>query len=117
VSRPGERIPEGEQAPGPTVRVGSGDMPKLPQPKWRDPIVYDVFDPDGRYLGRVPAPPKTSFKTMRGDHVWAVRRDSLDVEQVVRFRVVPGFGEQRVDVAALTGADRRVMRLGLAPVR
>jgi hypothetical protein len=89
----------------------------MPQPKWRDPIVYDVFDPSGRYLGRVPAPPKTRFQTMRGDHIWAVRRDSLDVEQVVRFRVVPGFGEQKMDVGALSGTDRRVMSLGSAPVR
>ena len=117
VSRPGERLPEGEQPSGPTVRAGTGDFPKPPPQKWRDPIVYDVFDPSGEYLGRVPAPPKTSFRTMRGDHIWAVRRDSLDVEQVVRLRVVPGFGEQKIDVGALGGADRRLMSLGSAPER
>jgi hypothetical protein len=94
----GERVPASEQAPaGPTARIGPDDGPKMPEVRWRDPIVFDVFDPSGRYLGRVAAPPKTSFRTMRGDFIWAVRRDSLDVEQVVRFRVVPGFGEQKVD--------------------
>ena len=115
VSQPGERIPAGELPPGPTVRVG--EVPPIPPAKWRDPLVYDVFDPSGRYLGRVAAPPKTTFRTMRGDHVWAVRRDSLDVEQVVRFRVVPGFGEQNVDVGALTGAGQPLTTLGLAPER
>lgn len=89
VAQPGERIPDDELPPAPSVAVG--DRPRMPPQRWRDPIVYDVFEPDGRYLGRVPAPPRTSFRTMRGDHIWGVQRDSLDVEQVVRFRVVPGF--------------------------
>ena len=95
VAQPGQRIPDDELPPPPSVRVGTGDMPRMPAPKWRDPVVYDVFEPSGRYLGRVPAPPKTTFRTMRGDHIWAVQRDSLDVEQVVRFRVTPGFGNPR----------------------
>jgi hypothetical protein len=54
---------------------------------------------------------------MRGDHIWAVRRDSLDIEQVVRFRVVPGFGVQKVDAAVAPVADRAVRLLGWARVR
>jgi hypothetical protein len=97
VAQPGQRVPEGELPPPPQVRVGDVNAVKMPPVRWRDPSVYDVFDPTGYYLGRVAAPPKTTFRTMRGDQVWAVRRDSLDVEQVVRFRVVPGFKEQKVD--------------------
>ena len=93
VARPGERVPEGERAPPPSVQVGEVTRP--PEPKWRQPLVYDVFDPNGQFLGRVAAPAKTSFRAMRGDHVWAVRRDSLDVEQVVRYRLTPGLGRRR----------------------
>ena len=58
-----------------------------------------VFEPSGRYLGRVAAPARATVKSMRGDHIWVIERDSLDVQQVIRYRVVPGFGEQRTDAA------------------
>ena len=90
VAAPGELVPEGERAPPPSVQIGQ--VQRAPDPKWRQPLVYDVFDPSGRFVGRVAAPPKTTFRAMRGDRIWAVTRDSLDVEQVVRYRVVPGFG-------------------------
>lgn len=93
VARPGERVPEGETAGPPRVQVG--EVRRVPDPKWRQPLVYDVFEPSGHYLGRVAAPPKATFRAMRGNHVWAVTRDSLDVEQVVRYRLTPGFGQPR----------------------
>jgi len=91
-SQHGERIPAGELAPPPSVQVGAVDPRRPPEPKWREPTVFDVFEPDGRYLGRVAVPQKVNFKAMRGNEVWAVVRDSLDVQQVVRYRIVPGFG-------------------------
>jgi hypothetical protein len=97
VAQPGERIPAEELPPPPTVQVGAVDPRQRPQPKFREPTVYDVFEPSGEYLGRVAAPPKSRVMAMRGDHIWAVVRDSLDVQQVVRFRVVPGFTLQRTD--------------------
>ena len=93
VAAPGERVPEGERAPPPSVQIGA--VQRSPDPKWRQPLVYDVFDPSGRFVGRVAAPPKTRFSAMRGDRIWGVTRDSLDVEQVVRYRVIPGFGDIR----------------------
>jgi hypothetical protein len=61
-----------------------------PQLRLREPIVFDVFEADGRYLGRVNVP--EGFVTapepiMRGDRVWAVMRDELDVPTIVRFRL------------------------------
>ena len=60
---------------------------------WRSPLRYDVFEPDGTYLGTV-APPEGFSRTPRpvfdGDHVWAVARDELGVERVVRYRIVVG---------------------------
>lgn len=85
VSTPGERIPKDQIA-------GSDDEGPNPRPatRWREPAAYDVFEPNGTYLGRV----ETSAEFARwnqpvfdGDRVWAVVRDELDVQYVVRFRV------------------------------
>ena len=60
---------------------------------WEEPVRYDVFEPDGTYLGVV-APPD-GFSTFvapvfDGDHVWAVTRDELGVQRVVRYRIEVG---------------------------
>ena len=57
---------------------------------WREPIVFDVFEPDGRYLGQVSAPP--GFRTqplpsIRGNTVWAAVSDRGGVPDVVRFEI------------------------------
>ncbi len=57
---------------------------------WWEPIVFDVFEPDGRYLGRVSAPP--GFRTqplpsIRGNTVWAAVREGGGVPDVVRFEI------------------------------
>ena len=86
LSRAGEEIPVDERA---EPRVVNGVT--LPVRTWREPSAYDVFAADGRYLGRVPMPPRSTWRAARGNLVWAVTRDSLDVEQITRFRVTPGF--------------------------
>jgi len=63
-----------------------------PQTRFRERIVYDVFEPDGRYLGPVRTPEE--FRTspepvIRGDLVWDVTRDEADVQRVVRYRITP----------------------------
>jgi len=62
-----------------------------PQLRFRAPPAFDVFSPEGEYLGHV-KPPR-SFRTspepiVRGDTVWAVTRDELGVARIVRFRMV-----------------------------
>ena len=63
---------------------------------WREATRYDVFEPDGTYLGVVAPPdgfvPSPDPVFVR-DHVWAVTRDELGVERVVRYRIVVGDGE------------------------
>lgn len=57
---------------------------------WRTPIRYDVFESDGTYLGMVAPPDGFSASpepVFDGDHVWAVTRDELGVERVVRYRI------------------------------
>ena len=60
---------------------------------WEEDTRYDVFEPDGTYLGVVVAPEEfTSFPApvFDGDHVWAVTEDEQGVERVVRYRIRTG---------------------------
>ncbi|HSA56710.1 MAG TPA: 6-bladed beta-propeller [Gemmatimonadaceae bacterium] len=81
VATPSERIPEAElDAPrekGPPVR------------HFRSPVVWEVFAPSGRFLGRIPFPPRTTLMEADGDIVWALGRDENDLPALVRFRVDP----------------------------
>jgi hypothetical protein len=85
VSQPSERVANVTTTPP------APDQPPPPKWRWRSPVIYDVFEPDGRYLGHVRMPPRTTLRAMQGDRVWAVVRDSLDVEYVTRFRIEPPF--------------------------
>lgn len=58
-----------------------------PVERWIEPVVYDVFEVDGRYLGSVHLPDETELMYMRGDQVWAVQRDENEVPYVVRYRI------------------------------
>jgi hypothetical protein len=51
---------------------------------------WDVFDPDGRYLGVVTMPPRFTPRTILGGKVYGVWRDDLDVQYVMRLRIVGG---------------------------
>jgi len=60
--------------------------------RFREPVVFDVFEADGRYIGRVNTPDGFSLSPqpiMRGDQVWATIRDELDVTYIVRYRIAP----------------------------
>lgn len=87
-SRPGERIPDEELAELEASRRGDGPS-RIPPRRWRERLAFDVFEPDGRFVGHLLVPRRTSLMHMRADTVWAVERDSLDVPYVVRFRLVP----------------------------
>lgn len=57
---------------------------------WLEPLRYDVFESDGTYLGAAVPPEGFSFSPppVFGDSfVWAVERDDLGVERVVRYRI------------------------------
>lgn len=63
---------------------------QVPTASWIEPVAFDVFEPDGRYLGMVRAPEGFSMNptpVARGDTVWAVVLDELEVPYVVRFRI------------------------------
>jgi len=82
----GEPIPEEEiEEPDP----GSDEGPPA---RWREPVRLDVFEEDGTYLSQLEAPQGFGFyprPAIDGDRVWAVVRDELDVQYLVRLRIVP----------------------------
>lgn len=83
------------QVPQPGVRRDDPDYdPTDPEDlpnEWQEPVVFDVFEEDGRYLGAVRAPegfnPLWPQPLFTRDWVLAVVRDEFDVESVVKFRV------------------------------
>jgi hypothetical protein len=83
VPAPSERIPEAEMTP-------SRD-PKAPVSHFRTPLAYEVFSPDGRFLGRVEFPRRSRFIEADGNLVWALGRDENDLPAVLRFRIAPGL--------------------------
>ncbi|MYA64535.1 MAG: 6-bladed beta-propeller [Gemmatimonadetes bacterium] len=69
--------------------------PRSEHVTWEEPLRYDVFEPDGTYLGTVVPPDGFSpyvNPVFDGDYVWGVTRDELGVERVVRFRIVVDGG-------------------------
>lgn len=60
--------------------------------RWTAPNAFDVFEVDGTYVGRVPVPDEVRLyptPVIRGDTLWAVTRDELDVQRIVRYRLEP----------------------------
>ncbi len=89
VSAPSERIPEDERAePRPTDPDGP---PPPPVTTWREPAWFDVYEGDGTLLGRVVMPPRSTLLGSRGDLVWGVTRDELDVPYLTQWRVTPSL--------------------------
>ncbi len=55
---------------------------------------WDVFDAAGRYLGVVEMPHRFTPRLIRGERIYGVWRDELDVQYVTRLRVI-GIQEYR----------------------
>lgn len=55
-----------------------------------EPIVFDVFLSDGRFLGQIAAPDELQlqpYPVFDRDYVWAVAIDENDVQFIVRYRI------------------------------
>lgn len=89
-------VPEVSQRIGSVSNGGIGTgAPRRPAPVERPtapprPALYDVFEPDGRYLGQVQVPPRVSSVLRQGDRVWAVAFDEDDVPRIKRYRIAWG---------------------------
>jgi hypothetical protein len=60
---------------------------KLPGNHWCESDLYDVFDPDGTYVGMVSPPKDVYLLYASGDVAWGVTRDADDIPSVVRYRI------------------------------
>lgn len=81
VAAPSERVPDAEL-----------DEPRENGPpisRFRSPVVWEVFAPDGTFLGRIPFPPRTTLMEADANTVWALGRDENDLPAIVRFRIDP----------------------------
>jgi hypothetical protein len=89
VRAPGHEVPE-------EVREPAAGEPTPPTP-WREPVVFDVFEPDGTYLGEVRAPDRSRTypaPVLGTEHVWAVVEGELGVQYLARFRIAkPGTAD------------------------
>jgi hypothetical protein len=81
------------ELPGPGKALAAEERRPAARSWVREDVAFDVFESDGRYVGRVETPagflasPRPVF---RGDHVWAVVRDADGVNFVARYRVRSG---------------------------
>jgi hypothetical protein len=82
VSQPGVRSEDPDYDP-----TDPDDLPN----EWDEPVVFDVFEEDGRYLGAVRAPhgfqARWTQPVFTREWVLAIVLDEYDVESVVKFRV------------------------------
>jgi hypothetical protein len=75
-------------------RPPGGARPQTPSPadtraaEPPRPGLYDVFEPNGTFVGQVQVPPRTQLMVRRGDNAWGVVYDDDDVATVKRFRIV-----------------------------
>jgi hypothetical protein len=72
-----------------TVEPPPEETNERPPISWVEPEVYDVFEPDGTYLGEVRFPWRTRPLFVRGDTAWGVRRGELDEQYIVRLVIAP----------------------------
>lgn len=77
----------------PSVRVD--DSPLATEARrfnpWREVPVFDVFEPDGAYLGRVTLSLGAVPLAMRGDTIWCLESLADDIRVLRRYRVVWGL--------------------------
>lgn len=64
--------------------VATPDRPRL---TLREPPTFDLFEPDGRFLGTVTLPMNARFRDARGRDLWATVTGQFDETYVVRYRI------------------------------
>jgi hypothetical protein len=73
--------------PAETPPEAPGGQASVAPARWREPVMYDLFETDGTYRGSVDLPDSARFLFMRADTVWGAALDSLDVSYVMRWHL------------------------------
>ncbi|NIM50623.1 MAG: hypothetical protein GTN62_09865 [Gemmatimonadales bacterium] len=68
---------------------------------------WDVFDSEGRFLGVVSMPRRFAPRLFRDNNIYGVWRDELDVQYVMRLRIVGAGGDETVASASSPGRGDR----------
>jgi len=63
------------------------DPGRLPPAAWQEPPTFDVFQPDGTYLGRIRMPDRVSLVAHRGDEVWGTTTGESGELYLLRYRL------------------------------
>jgi hypothetical protein len=63
-----------------------GQSPRLIANRWKEAIVFEVFEPGGAFVGRVALPDELGLRAARGDTLWAVAEEA-GIVTVRRFEV------------------------------
>jgi hypothetical protein len=67
------------------------EKPKDPNARpvetWSEPATFDVFQPDGTYLGRVRMPDRVNLLAHRGDELWGSTAGEFGELYLVRYRL------------------------------
>jgi len=85
------RVPETESER--EVRLEGNRMrgDNRPPSEWWEPLVFDVIEANGRYLGTVTLDNhRANLKEARGTEIWVIEQGEFDEQYVVRYRVSAG---------------------------
>jgi hypothetical protein len=55
--------------------------------RWIEPNRWDLFQPDGTYLGRIHLPQNAEIMAMRGELIWGTVTDENENVHIVRWRI------------------------------
>lgn len=84
VAVPSMSIPESER--------DAAQPNRAPPRRYRDAsVAYEVFEADGRFVGRVVLPWQATLMEAGGDRVWFLDRDADGLPAIVRARVEPAL--------------------------
>ena len=56
--------------------------------EWREDTLYEIFELDGRFVGKVAVPLGFEIRVIKGDLLWGFSVDEFDVPFISRYKVV-----------------------------
>jgi hypothetical protein len=86
-----ERYTRAEHHPDLVTAAASFGWPNV---NWVEPVVYDLFDPRGSFIGSVTLPDRSEMLYASGAHVWVRWRGPFDEHYVIRYSMRSRLGEQ-----------------------
>jgi len=70
------------------ILIGADGRPWISLYRRDESEEWLILDAEGNPQGRVVLPARTRLHVANATHIWALERDELDVESIVRYRVL-----------------------------